>query len=151
MSTFLWKLSQIWFHQFSVFILHFVCTNNNETTTKHQQTMKKNTISSSKSSTSSHFINFCKNFHFWLYLFLLGTSTPNQVMLKPSNAKFQWDVHLPGAFSGRGGMWDARPCELTCHPHYQVTPLKFNSSPLKIDNPKRKVSSSNHHFSGASC
>lgn len=38
MSTFLWKLGQIWFHQFSVFILHFVCTNN-----KHQQTMKKNT------------------------------------------------------------------------------------------------------------
>ena len=31
----------------------------------------------------------------------------------------------------------------------QVTPWKFNSSPLKIYHPKRKGSSSNHHFSGA--
>ena len=30
-------------------------------------------------------------------------------------------------------------------------PRKSNSSPLKIGNPKRKGSSSNHHFSGASC
>ena len=29
------------------------------------------------------------------------------------------------------------------------TPWKFNSSPLKIYQPKRKGSSSNHHFSGA--
>ncbi len=29
------------------------------------------------------------------------------------------------------------------------TPWKFNSSPLKINHPKRKGSSSNHHFSGA--
>ena len=31
------------------------------------------------------------------------------------------------------------------------TPWKFNSSPLKISNPKRKGSYSNHHFSGANC
>ena len=31
------------------------------------------------------------------------------------------------------------------------TPWKFNSSPPKIYHPKRKLSSSNHHFSGASC
>ena len=31
----------------------------------------------------------------------------------------------------------------------QVTPWKFISSPLKIYHPKRKGSSSNHHFSGA--
>ena len=31
------------------------------------------------------------------------------------------------------------------------TPWKFNSSPLKIYHPKRRGSSSNHHFSGANC
>ena len=32
---------------------------------------------------------------------------------------------------------------------HQHTPAKFNSSPLKMDHPNRKGSSSNHHFSGA--
>ena len=31
----------------------------------------------------------------------------------------------------------------------RITPWKFNSSPLKIYHPKRKGSSSNHHFSWA--
>ena len=34
-------------------------------------------------------------------------------------------------------------------PEKKCTPWKFNSSPLKISHPKRKGSSSNHHFSGA--
>ena len=42
--------------------------------------------------------------------------------------------------------------EATCGGCF-ITPWKFNSefSPEKLPGPKRKGSSSNHHFSGASC
>ena len=114
---------------------------------------RKNTISSSKSSTSSHFINFCQKtsffgstFFFWELQHRIKSCWNLPTLNFSEMSTFQG--RNPG---GEGWKWDARPCELTCHRHYQVTPLKFNSSPLKIDNPKRKGSSSNHHFSGASC